>query len=79
MNFHSEIRIKGNKTDLEPYYAALKPEEEETNRAKYAVEIKPKELLIKIEAKDSTALRAMINSITGIISIVDKTKNGRFR
>ena len=65
-------RISGK--DLKPYYNALKPEEEETNRASYSVSLKPKELLIEVEAKDSTALRAMINSITGIISIVDKTR-----
>ena len=74
MIFNSKIKIKGTKTELEPYYASLKPEEEETKRASYTIKLKQKELLITIEAQDSTALRAMINSITGVMSIVDKTR-----
>lgn len=74
MNFNTLISIKGTKTYIEPYYVALKPEEEENKRASYSLELKPKELLIKVDAQDSTALRAMVNSITGILSIVDKTR-----
>lgn len=74
MNFSTIFSIKGNKKDIEPYYAALKPEEEKTKRASYSLDLKPKELLIKVDAQDSTALRAMVNSITGILSIVDKTR-----
>ncbi|MCD6434917.1 MAG: hypothetical protein J7L15_00790, partial [Clostridiales bacterium] len=70
----SVIKIHGSKKDLEPYYTSLEPEQEETERASYKLELKPKELLIKIDAKDSTALRAIINSITGVMSIVDKTR-----
>lgn len=74
MNFQSTIKIEGKGEELKPYYASLKPEEEETERSGYHLNMKPKELLIEIEAKDSTALRATINSITRIISIVDKTR-----
>jgi hypothetical protein len=61
--FSSEINITGSKIVLEAYFNALEPEKEfKTERASY------------IKASDATAFRAINNSITNIISIVNKTQ-----
>jgi tRNA threonylcarbamoyladenosine modification (KEOPS) complex Pcc1 subunit len=72
--FSSEINITGSKIVLEAYFNALEPEKEfKTERASYTLDLKEK-LTIKIKASDATAFRAINNSITNIISIVNKTQ-----
>jgi len=72
--FESKIEIKGDKLLLVAYYNALSPEQDfATERASYTVEKRKGKIIIKIKAKDSTAFRSVSNSLTGLISIVEKT------
>lgn len=76
----SEIKISGDRELLNACAAALEPEQEfKTERANYSLK-KGKNLIITIKAKDLTAFRAVINSITGLLGIVNqnwrKVKNG---
>ena len=72
MKFSSQIEIEGSKKVLEVYYNALSPEAEETKRAKYSLKL-GKKLIIKVEAEDATAFRAVMTSLMGLISIIDKS------
>ena len=68
------IKLDGPVKLLEAYYNALKPEQGfRTERANYTLSKTKGHLNITIDAKDVTALRAIINTITGILSIVHKT------
>jgi len=75
----TKITISGDKELLNACAVALEPEQEfKSERAKYSLK-KSKNLIITIEAKDLTAFRAVINSITGLLGIVDQNwrKHGR--
>lgn len=76
----AEIKINGSKELLDACFAALEPEQEfKSKRAKYDLKKQGKKLIIKIEAEDLTALRAVTNSVTGLLTIVDQNwryKNG---
>mgnify|MGYP001030497412 CR=1 FL=1 len=63
------------KTDADPnnLYRCLKPEIHSSERASIEISIKEGIVEIKIEAKDSTALRAMTNSVTQMLSIFETT------
>ena len=68
----SEIKISGDRELLNACAAALEPEQEfKTERANYSLK-KGKNLIITIKAKDLTAFRAVINSITGLLGIVNQ-------
>ncbi len=68
------IKLDGPARLLDAYYNALKPEQGfKTERANYKLSKTKGHLNITIEAKDVTALRAVINTITGVLSIVWKT------
>jgi tRNA threonylcarbamoyladenosine modification (KEOPS) complex Pcc1 subunit len=70
--FASEIEVKGDKAFLKACYEALEPETEfKTERAHYTLKL-GKTLKIKIEATDATAFRAVMTTITGLLSIVEK-------
>jgi len=70
--FTSDIEVKGDKAFLKACYEALEPETEfKTERAHYSMKL-GKMLIIKIEAKDATAFRAVMTTITGLLSIVEK-------
>lgn len=69
----SEIELKGDKAFLKACYEALEPETEfKTERANYTMELKTS-LKIKIKAQDATAFRAVTTTITGLLSIVEKS------
>ena len=71
--FSSKLKIKGNRKILEAYFAALSPEQDfKSERANYTLELQDGKLIINIKAKDGTSFRAIMNTLTGIISIVDK-------
>ncbi len=71
--FKSEIRISGSNDLVSAYLAALDPEKDfKTERAQYELKKIKGGLLITIQAKDATAFRAVTNSITGLITIVEK-------
>lgn len=70
--FIAEIEIKGDKAFLKACYEALEPETEfKTERAHYEMKL-GKILKIKIKAQDATAFRAVMTTITGLLSIVEK-------
>ena len=82
----STIEVKGDKLLLDAYFDALSPEQDfSSERASYSVKfrklgsqdrLRQKErykILINITAKDSTAFRSVVNSISGLMSIVQKT------
>ena len=69
----SVIEVSGEQKLLSALVAALEPEKEDKNtRSSYTLELKDK-LKIKIQAKDITSFRATINTITGLMAIVEKT------
>jgi tRNA threonylcarbamoyladenosine modification (KEOPS) complex Pcc1 subunit len=68
----STIKIAGEKALLDACIAALEPEQQfKTKRANYSLK-KSKDLIITVEAQDITAFRAVINSITGLLGIVNQ-------
>lgn len=70
--FTSEVEVKGDKAFLKACFEALEPETEfKTDRAHYTMKL-GKTLMIKIEAQDATAFRAVTTTITGLLSIVEK-------
>lgn len=70
----AQIILDGPAKIQEAYYNALEPEQNfKTERAGYSLQKTKGHLNIAIEAKDVTAMRAVINTITGILSIVHKT------
>ncbi|MBD3262942.1 hypothetical protein GF374_01005 [Candidatus Woesearchaeota archaeon] len=74
MSFSSKVEIKGKSKVLKAYFDALAPESElKTGRAGYKLKLDKDKLTIQITAKDATAFRAVMTSLTSLISIVDKT------
>jgi tRNA threonylcarbamoyladenosine modification (KEOPS) complex Pcc1 subunit len=77
---NSEIKISGEKNLLAACVAALEPEHNfKTERARYKLK-KGKNLIITVEAQDLNAFRAVMNSITSVLGIVNQNwglvKNG---
>lgn len=78
MSFSVKIRAKGTLRELQAYYDAIKPDEEERKRAGYKISLSKgflgkRELVIDITADDFTAFRSTTNSILNVMAIVDKT------
>ena len=69
MNYELELKIFGDSKIL---YDCLQPEILKGDRA--SVELKPEKefLLLKITAKDSVALRAMMNSVSKLLTVYEK-------
>jgi len=73
MKLSAEISVKEDIHNLEKLFVA----EEKTfknQRACYKVKKSNDKIVFKIEAKDSTALRAMLNSITKLLSVYESTR-----
>ena len=71
--YTAKFTVKGDKKLLKAYFDALKPEEEfKSERGSYKVELKDS-LSIDVEAQDATAFRAVITSLVGLMSVVEKT------
>ena len=73
MNLTAEIIVKQDVDDIKRLFEA---EEKafKNERANYELICKDDYLLIKINAKDGSALRAVLNSITKTLTIYEKTK-----
>jgi tRNA threonylcarbamoyladenosine modification (KEOPS) complex Pcc1 subunit len=72
--FSAIIEVKGSEPEIKAYFEALLPEQDfKTERAGYKLKKVKNKLIIEINASDATAFRAVSNSITGLISIVDKS------
>lgn len=70
----SQIKLDGPAKLLEAYYNALEPEQNfRTERANYFLKKTKDHLNITIKAEDITSMRAVINTVTGVLSIVHKT------
>ena len=64
--------------DSEKLYKALEADisqQQEKERSKLNIEKKEKKLIFNIVAKDATALRATLSSLTQLLSVYEKTKN----
>ena len=73
MGFTSEIIVTEDNKLIDAYLSALEPEQNfKSERASYTLKKSKDRLIIKISAKDATALKAVINSITGLIALVEK-------
>jgi tRNA threonylcarbamoyladenosine modification (KEOPS) complex Pcc1 subunit len=69
----SEIKITGKKNLLDACVASLEPEQEFKNeRASYELTRLNKQLIITIQAQDLNAFRAVTNSVTSLLSIVNQ-------
>lgn len=66
------ITIKKDAKELEKLFS-FEDKEFQNERAKYETELKNQELTFKIQAKDSNALRSVLNTITKLITIHEKT------
>ena len=78
MKFKANIVVDDN-TDL--LYKCFKPELSEWKRSKIRIKKNKDKLEFNIVAEDAVALRATLNSITGLLSVFQKTnrlvkKNG---
>ena len=71
MSFTATIDIK---EDFDIIYQALKPEEAATKRASWTIHKKDDACQVIVEAKDATAFRAMMSSITKGLALYEKAK-----
>ncbi|MFH1212140.1 MAG: KEOPS complex subunit Pcc1 [Candidatus Woesearchaeota archaeon] len=73
MNLEAKITVKHDGEKIRKLFAAEK--EFENNRAGYSVAKKGKGAVFTIKANDSVALRAMLNSITKMLTVFEKAIN----
>ena len=77
--YHAEFMIPGDRKILENTLHSLEPELEHTDRTKMELEIQDENLILKISAADSTALRAAVNShlrwLSEVMSICERTQD----
>ncbi|MBS3112575.1 hypothetical protein J4418_00625 [Candidatus Woesearchaeota archaeon] len=71
MNYHAEITIK---KDIENLYKSFLPEIASTPRAIINLKKTDNKLKFIIEAQDSVALRAILNSITKLLDVYEKVQ-----
>ncbi|MEM2874051.1 MAG: KEOPS complex subunit Pcc1 [Candidatus Nanoarchaeia archaeon] len=68
----AEIIIEGDKEFLKACYTALEPETVfKTTRANYVMKLNSK-LKISVRAEDATAFRAVLTTLTGLLSVIEK-------
>ena len=74
MKYSAEIQVHDDIEDnLEKLYNCLLPEIHERGRGSVTIEKKEKRLDINIHAEDSVALRAIMNSMTQMLTIFENT------
>lgn len=71
MNYELDLKVFGDSKTL---YDCFQPEILKGDRASVELKKKKEYLLFKIKAKDSVALRAMMNSISKLLTINEKIK-----
>ena len=72
MKYSAEIQVQDNlENNIEKLYKCLMPEIHERGRGSVDIEKKDKRLDINIHAKDSVALRAIMNSTTQMLTIFE--------
>jgi tRNA threonylcarbamoyladenosine modification (KEOPS) complex Pcc1 subunit len=72
MNYKAEIKVYG---DPEKISKCFEPETNEKNRANFSLKKEKDHVLFEINAKDSVALRATLNSITKLLTTYEKVEN----
>lgn len=73
MNLTAEIRVREDFHNLEKLFLA-EEKEFKNQRASYEVKKSKDKLVFRVKAKDSSALRAVLNSITKLISVYEATR-----
>jgi tRNA threonylcarbamoyladenosine modification (KEOPS) complex Pcc1 subunit len=71
MNYEIDLKAFGDSKTL---FECFKPEILKGDRAAVDLKKKKEYLLFKIKAKDSTALRAMMNSISKLLTVHEKIR-----
>jgi len=69
--YTAKLVVKEEKDLLKAYFDALKPEEAFKGRGGYTLKLKD-DLEINVDAQDATAFRAVITSLVGLMSLVEK-------
>jgi len=72
MNCELELKIFGDSKKL---YDCFQPEVLKGNRTSVELKKEKEYLLFKIKAKDSVALRAIMNSISKLLTVYEKMGN----
>lgn len=70
---NATITVNQNSSDLKEIFL-LEDKTFQNNRASYKVEKIKDKLVFNIQAKDSVALRSVLNTITKIITVYEKAK-----
>ena len=73
MNLSAQIIVKKDFHDLEKLFVA-EEKKFKNQRAGYEISRTKDKIVFKIKAKDSSALRAVLNSITKLISVYENAK-----
>lgn len=76
MRLKAEIKAVG---DPEVIYECFQPEQKEQDRSRFEIKKEKDGVLFLVEANDSVALRATLNSITKLLTVYEKirsVKNG---
>jgi tRNA threonylcarbamoyladenosine modification (KEOPS) complex Pcc1 subunit len=68
------ITLRDNSAEIEKLFS-FEEKEFQNERAKYETKLENGELKFIIEAKDSIALRSVLNTITKLLSVHEKTKD----
>jgi len=71
MNLKSQIKVFG---DPKIIYECFQVEQKEQDRSKFEIKKEKDGVLFLVEAKDSIALRATLNSITKLLTVYEKIK-----
>ena len=72
MNYHAEITVT---EDIDNIYKCFLPEIASTKRASINLKKTKDKVVFEIEAKDSVALRAMLNGVTKLLDVYEKIAN----
>lgn len=74
MDISARVKIPGTSRVLGAYYHALEPEQNfKTERGSYSLRLNKSFLEVEVQAQDVVALRAVLSTIMGILSIVHAT------
>ncbi|MDI3474160.1 MAG: hypothetical protein PWR30_483 [Candidatus Woesearchaeota archaeon] len=75
MAYHCSLTVESEGLVLDDVIQILVPEDKElgNKRGSYSVEKSDNQLIFKLEAKDATALRAMLNSIAKNLILIEKS------
>lgn len=73
MKLAATLKVSGDNKDLKKLFDTEKSKSK-NDRASYTTKMVGKDFCITIEASDSTAFRAMLNTISKLLTIYEKTE-----